>query len=204
MKPLFFSGHRNCMGGKHYMELTARHVRQNLQENLEIKDLMARSFPKNERFSFQLQKFWALFPGNDSLAFYDGNLFAGIMQAFATDEAVFILYLAVNDRIRSHGYGSRILSWAKEHYQDRCITLNVEPEDDQAPNREQRRRRMEFYRKNGITDTGYIFHEGGDTYSVLSTNAPSAPFTPEKFRKATGKLTFGLYTPKIIKKTEVR
>ena len=160
---------------------------------------MVRSFPKNERYSLWTQRFWALFPGNDFLAFYDGSVFVGIMQAFAADEAVFILYLAVNDQIRSRGYGSQILNWAKEHYRNRCITLNVEPIDEQAPNSEQRRRRMEFYRRNGITDTGYIFHEGSDTYSVLSTNVPGAPFTPEKFRKAIGRMTFGFYAPKLVR-----
>lgn len=165
---------------------------------------MVRSFPKNERFPFLLQRFWTLFPGNDFLAFYDGSLFAGIMQTFVTDEAVFILYLAVNDQVRSRGYGSRILNWAKEHYYNRCLTLNVEPEDEQASNSEQRRQRMEFYRRNGITDTGYSLHEGGDMYSILSTNDSRASFTPEKFRKVTGRLAFGLYAPKIIKQPTVR
>ena len=180
------------------MKLIVKPVRRSLPEYQKVRELMVHSFPPNERFSFLMQRLWALFPGNDFLAFYDGSVFAGIMQAFVTNEAVFILYLAVNGQVRSHGYGSRILDWAKDHYQHRCITLNVEPEDDQASNTEQRRRRMEFYRKNGITDTGYIFHEGSDTYSVLSTNDSGAPFTPEKYRKATGRLAFGLYAPKII------
>ena len=54
---------------------------------------------------------------------------------------VWLFYLAVNDSIRSRGYGSRILSSVRWHAAGRTVVLELEPLDDGAPNLEQRRRR---------------------------------------------------------------
>ena len=42
------------------------------------------------------------------------------------EKTVFILFLVVNDKIRSKGYGSQIITWIKENYPDREIFLDVE------------------------------------------------------------------------------
>lgn len=178
-------------------ELRAVPVTGKLPEYEKIKAMMQEAFPENERYPFRLLRFWAWFDSNDFLAFYDKDVFAGIMQTFTTGDAVFILYLAVNAKIRSHGYGSRILSYAKKYYAGKCLMLNVEPEDDKTSNSEQRRRRLAFYVANGFTDTGWILKEGEDVYQIL---ACGESFTQDKYRKAVGRMAFGFYAPKITKK----
>lgn len=51
---------------------------------------------------------------------------------------VFILYLAVNDKIQSKGYGNKILNIIKENNMDKEITLNIKPLDKNADNYQQR------------------------------------------------------------------
>ena len=108
-------------------------------------------------------------------AFYDEDLFCGLLYTMENEKYVFVLYLAVNDRIRSKGYGSRILQWLQGHT-SKVLVLNVEALREGAPNAEQRERRIAFYSKNGILNTGCTFEDAGETYAVLSSN-------PERFRK---------------------
>ena len=86
------------------------------------------------------------------------------------EKTVFILFLAVNDKIRSKGYGSQIIAWLKENYPNREIFLDVEKPDENAENNKQRVKRMEFYKRNGIFDTNHFFVYDGVTYEILCTN----------------------------------
>jgi ribosomal protein S18 acetylase RimI-like enzyme len=176
-------------------ELMVKTVNKSLKEYDAIINLIDRSFPENEKYPFWLIRLWGIVPGNDFLVFYDQGIFAGVMLNFCTKDAVFVLYLVVNDQVRSSGYGSGIIQWAKAYYGNRCIILNVEPPNENAENNEQRLRRIRFYEKNGFHKTGYRITEGKDSYLVLSTNE----FTPKKFRKAIGRMSFGFYAPKLKK-----
>jgi len=174
-------------------ELTVKTVTKALKEYSAIIDLIDCSFPENEKYPFWLIRLWGIIPGNNFLAFYDQGTFAGVMLNFCTKDAVFILYLVVNNQVRPFGYGSGIIQWAKAYYGNRCIILNIEPPDENAENNEQRLRRIQFYEKNGFHKTGYRITEGKDNYIVLSTNG----FTPKKFHKAIGRMSFGFYAPKL-------
>lgn len=59
---------------------------------------------------------------------------------------VFVLYLAVNDRIRSKGYGTKILDWLKQNT-EKIIVLNVEAINSSAKNALQREKRISFYNR---------------------------------------------------------
>ena len=75
------------------------------------------------------------------------------MESLST---VFVLYLAINAKIQSKGYGSEIIKWLKEYAGQRTIVLNVEPIDDTAINAQQRQKRIAFYKKQGIVETDSI------------------------------------------------
>ena len=176
-------------------ELIAKPVNKALNEYGAVIDLIDRSFPENEKYPFWLIRLWGMIPGNNFLAFYDQGVFVGAMLNFRAKDAVFVLYLVVNDQARSSGYGSGIIQWAKARYGNSCVILNVEAPDENAENNEQRSRRIRFYEKNGFHKTGYQITEGKDNYLVLSTN----DFTPKKFYKAIGRMSFGFYAPKLKK-----
>ena len=96
-----------------------------------------------------------------------------------------ILYLAVNDKIRSKGYGSAILQCIKQRFSNKAIALNIEPLDPKSDNYAQRIKRFEFYLKNGFVDTHY---------QILAT---TTQFPIKEYKLTIKQLSFGLYSPQI-------
>ena len=120
-----------------------------MQDFQEVKALKDRAFPKNEQIPMKLLLLWARRSCARFTAYYDGSAFCGMTYTVQNREAVFVLYLAVNDRMRSKGYGSAILRELKALNPGKTILLNVEPADEAADNFPQRLRRINFYKKNG-------------------------------------------------------
>ena len=83
-------------------------VSKKLKEYKEIKSLMRRAFPQNEQIPMWLLHILAIRKSVEFSAYYDEDLFCGISYTASNEDLVFILYLAVNDKIRSKGYGSAI------------------------------------------------------------------------------------------------
>lgn len=160
------------------------------------KALQKRAFPKEEQYPFWILRFLALRKGVDYLAHYDHDMFCGISYTSGTEHMLYVLYLAVNDEIRSKGYGTKMLQHLQETSGKKEITLNIEPLDKNVANYEQRVRRMEFYRRNGFSDTGYRLVDVTGTYVVLST---AATFDVAEYEKAIRRIGMNLYQPKIIK-----
>ena len=135
-----------------------------------ILEIYRNSFPEIERFPIWLLRIMSHLNGINSIAFYDENNLCGFSYFLVNKKTVFVLYLAVNAKIRSKGYGSQIITWIKEKYPNRDIFLNVEKPDENAQNNHQRMKRIEFYQRNGIFDTNQSFDYEGVTYSILCTN----------------------------------
>lgn len=160
------------------------------------KSLQKRAFPKDEQYPFWILRLMACRKGIDYFSHYDNDLFCGISYTSSTDKMMYVLYLAVNDEIRSKGYGTLILKHLKEMGDNREITLNIEPLDEKADNYEQRIKRMKFYEKNGFKDTGYRLVDTTGEYAVLST---SDNLSIEDYKKAISKIGMNMYKPKIVK-----
>ena len=79
------------------------------------------------------------------------------MYTIENDKYYFILYLAVNQEMRSKGYGGEILNYAYEQDGKRNIILNVERLDQTADNYEQRLKRVSFYEKTGYAEQDMDF-----------------------------------------------
>lgn len=160
------------------------------------KELQKRAFPKEEQYPFWILKLMALRKGVDYLAYYHNDLFCGISYTSSTEQMMYVLYLAVNDEIRSKGYGTMMLNYLRDICGKKEITLNVEPLDKNASNYEQRVRRMEFYNRNGFQNTGYRMIDDTGAYMVLST---AKDFKIEEYKKVIGRIAMNLYQPKIVK-----
>ena len=83
---------------------------------------------------------------------------------------IFIMFLAVDESLRTKGYGSAILKEIKNRYPDKKIMVSIEPCDDSAPDIEVRKRRKAFYRKNGYGETGYMIKLSGVVQEIMITN----------------------------------
>ena len=122
-------------------------------------------------------------------AFYNADKFAGLLYTMENDRYCFILYLAVNPQMRSGGIGGAILDYAYAHAGDKIIVLNVEPLDSATDNHEQRERRIAFYARHGICETGYGFSMDGVPYSVLASE--SSAFDPKAYSDMLGGISLG-------------
>ena len=77
--------------------------------------LMRTAFPPNEQIPMWLLRVLAFRKNVNFRAFYDDDQFCGVLYTVEDNKYIFVLYLAVNDRIRSKGYGTKILDWLKQN-----------------------------------------------------------------------------------------
>ena len=152
------------------MRLRAEQIKKSMTDYECILEIYKNSFPKVEQFPVWLLRIMSHLKGINSVAFYDRNYLCGFLYFFVNERTVFILFLAVNDKIRSKGYGSQIITWIKESYPNREIFLDVEKPDENAENNNQRMKRIEFYQRNRIFDINHSFTYDGVTYEILCTD----------------------------------
>lgn len=65
-------------------------------------------------------------------------------------------YIAVAEEERGRSTGGKILHQLNEMYRGKSVFVEIEVEDDSKENAEQRRRRKNFYLRNGFKETGIV------------------------------------------------
>ena len=153
------------------MNLRAKYVKRSLRDYKRILEIYNSSFTDIERYPVLILRLASHFKRINFIAFYDGNDPCGLTYYCFNEKSVYILYLAVEERKRSKGYGSRILAWIKKKHPDKEIFLNVEKPEEYHKNYLQQIRRIEFYRRNGIFSTNHNLTFEGVTYTVLCTDS---------------------------------
>lgn len=134
----------------------------------QVNEIYNNSFPKEERY-ISLDEM--INKSNTELyCLIDGDSVLGFIYLIFYKDMIFILYLAVNSKIRSKGYGSYLLKWCLERYKDKRIYLNIEEVKEGLEDYEIRRKRLNFYLKNGFYITDYISKEEAENFNILSNN----------------------------------
>lgn len=151
------------------MDLDIQPVRFSLKGYSTVKQLYMRAFPKYERETWPWMMLKSHFREADFMAFYDRQRFVGFAYVIHSHGFHYILFLAVNDQLRSQGYGSRIIAELRKLYRKDSLILDVEQPNPQAQNNHQRLRRIAFYRRNGFYLTSKRIEENQMTYQVLAT-----------------------------------
>jgi len=109
------------------------------------------------------------------------------------------MYLAIDASQRAKGYGSQILSQIREAYPNNRIILNIEAEDETADNNAERKKRKQFYMRNGYSSAGVFLKIMGVTYELLVC---SGDCTAKEFlrlnKKFMGSLLFLFFKPKLV------
>ena len=136
----------------------------------EIKDIYISSFPKEERMPFILMLGMSYLWNTEFLSFYEGDVICGIIYMATMGKQTFIMFFAVDEKIRAKGYGSRILSKVQALHPHNKLIVSIEPCDKDNANYEQRIRRKIFYSRNGYAETGYYIKLGGQKQEILIKN----------------------------------
>ena len=126
--------------------------------------------------------------------FRDGDAYVGVDYAVSIDGITFVLFLAVDKRVRSRGYGSRILDQIKADHPDDIIIVSFEPSVEGADGCGPGSRRKAFYLRNGFRETGYAGVMGGKSQEIMVYNGA---FDPDSFREFFRKYSNGATCPEI-------
>lgn len=164
-----------------------------------IKKIYLESFPKRERKPFLSLRYSAATGKTQIFTVSDKNKVAGFAVLIPYHDMVMVDYLAVSQKIRSRGTGSKLLQEICRYFSDRRMVLLIERLDEQADNKEQRIARRKFYLKNGFTSSG-IFIKG--TSGDMEIPNFGEKVSPEEYlilqRYALGKLFFQLSKIEVI------
>ncbi len=134
------------------------------------------SFPDRERADVD-RLFSHLVRGDaEWLGIYDPDL-RGMVYALYSGRMAFLLYLAVAPEHRGSGLGSQALEAFRLRYPYRKLFLNIEPPDEDVPDKEVRLRRQAFYVRNGFIPCGRLRSAEGDYITMCYMGR----ITPEEF-----------------------
>ena len=122
-------------------------IDENTKNLEEIKQLYFDAFPFEERIPFYIMVLVGNDRGVEFLSIYDDDKWLGFIHTLVGDELSYIFYFAIDNRLRQSGYGSKILHEYKKIHPR--LSLAIEPIEE-SDNLKQRKKRLEFYRKNGF------------------------------------------------------
>ena len=129
------------------MKLT-RYKEGDRQTLANFKNLYAAAFPKEERKPFKMITKMHSEGRVDMMKIEgDGGEFLGLAFTVLGEKLVLLDYFAISEEQRCRGYGRAALELIKKRYPERPILIEIEDPDEKCPNREERLRRLKFYRE---------------------------------------------------------
>ncbi len=152
------------------MSLTAENISRTSAGVKDVESVYRAVFPKDEQLPMWFLFWRAKKAGIDFIKFVDDKTFVGFAYTIKHHDLLYVFYLAVDPKLHSKGYGSKILDYIEKNHPGYRLALELEDPDQLADNSEQRHRRKSFYLKNGFESTGIKTREGKVVYELLSKN----------------------------------
>ena len=118
----------------------------------DIEPLYVGAFPEEERPPEWLFFENALKVDNQLLGVYEKDEFIGFTNLLFHNDLCYIFFLAVSSEYRNKGYGSQIIQDVFKMYPDKTFVLCYEEIDDKYSDNDLRKRRRDFYYRNGFKD----------------------------------------------------
>ena len=145
-------------------------IQDNKKMMKDINELYKEAFPKEERAPMFILKRTSKKPNADLFGIYDESIFVGMTYTIYNEDIVYVFYLAISEKLRGQGYGSKVLDELKLSYKGKRIALGIEVITEDCPNYEQRVTRKKFYLRNGLEECNIITKEYGVVTELLSYN----------------------------------
>lgn len=131
---------------------------------------LKRDFPASELKPWQMMEEAFSKRRYDLLVAYEGDRMVGYAWQFCPPEgAILIDYLAIVPELRGKGYGSALLEALRQYYGASGRKLLLESEyPGEAPDEQEAKRRLAFYFRAGLIDTGVQTRLFGVRFCILS------------------------------------
>ena len=122
------------------------------EENEAVSQLYETAFPEEEQIPWDdLMRLVEEIPLDFTLYYDDEDEFLGFTIMLEREPVSWFWYFAMVEEKRGHGMGREILRLFDEKYKGKTYFMDIEsPEQTDAPNPEERRRRTDFYLRNGF------------------------------------------------------
>lgn len=110
------------------------------------------AFPRSEKKPFSMILKMCKKGKSDAWYCENDGKFAGLVITINGPDKILLDYLAVNEKMRGRGVGSKLLREMRKIYTGKGIFLEIETVKEDAENAEERKRRKKFYLSNGMTE----------------------------------------------------
>ena len=155
-----------------------------------------KAFPAWERFSMLSLLAMSLHRNVKFHAIYDDGTFCGITYYAENDNTVYLTYFAISEKLRGHGYGTKILSMLEDEFPYKQIVIDIEPVTTQATNYKPRVSRLKFYARNCFHRTDQKLKDPDGEFEALTTGKQ---LDKNSFIKTLRQMSFGFYQAKVEK-----
>ena len=172
------------------MMLTEKKISRKSYGYKEVKDLYWNTFKDHDGFPMWYMTLRSRRDYVDINGYYDDGKFCGMSIVLKDPDVFYILYLAVRPELRSHGYGAEILRILSEEADGRNVVLDIEDPYEDCDDPEIRRRRLNFYLRNGFTETQYKYFDKDGKFLIMSKSGDASQ---DHLYEMLRKLSFGLY-----------
>lgn len=138
-------------------------------DDVEIRQLYESAFPKEEQIPWNSLMRLTATLSLDFTAYYNDEQFIGLTIVYPRQQGkpVWFWYFAVCEEYRGKGYGQQILLQLKEKYEKSAMILDMESPEQVCDNSAQRKRRRDFYLRNGFRETGVMRSFKGVEYTIM-------------------------------------
>ena len=161
------------------MKLNTERISKESQFWQQINSLAKEAFPPEEYLAPDTLVEMSKADNFDFFALMDSNVFVGFMVVQTDKNLAYLFFLAIDPSCRAKGYGSRAIETLRTLYPGKKQVVDFERLDETAPNNEQRRKRRQFYLRNGYKETGLFLSYLGVDYEVFCMGDD---FEPQEFK----------------------
>ena len=139
-------------------------------EWLRIYKLYRTAFPRSERKPFAMIRKMAKAGKTDVWYCTEEGRFVGLAITINGPDRILLDYFAVHDSCRNGGYGSKLLQMLIAHYAPMTLFGEIENVVDPGEDLELRKRRKQFYLRNGLKEMGVMVYLFGVKMELLTTD----------------------------------
>lgn len=132
-----------------------------------MEKLYTEAFPDNERKPFEMIREKHREKRTDVWVIEEDGAFSGLAITMNSGDMVLLDYFAICREKRGMGLGGASLHALFEAYREKRFFLEVESLAAPADNREERRRRKQFYLNNGMRELGVYARLFGVEFELL-------------------------------------